>query len=303
VSYTTFLLFYDFITGRLNTSALQIDMGVSRTTLWRRFAPLFAYLAKPNMNRVVSNTSSWVYGLDGKWLHRNGVVILHRDSTHQHNIYWSYHRSESYAAYTEDLTQVLSCVDTTHLVGIVSDWKGAIVSAVETHLSLPHQRCLTHVVREAKRYLPKRSTSEAVQSLRILAQRLIHITTYKEKQTWIASLILWEKQYGHILKEKTTDTIHKRWWYSYPHVRRAWRLLTHNWDPFFIHLTHPLIPHSNNALEGTISQASQKLLSHRGMQTMQQVSFLFWYFTFTQTKTQQDRKELWDRIQDNFTAV
>jgi hypothetical protein len=71
-------------------------------------------------------------------------------------------------------------------------------------------------------------------------------------------------------------------------------LLTDDWRPFFVHLDNPLIPSSNNSLEGTNSQIKKQLGIHRGMKTPQQVSFLFWYLTFTRAKTKQDLKKLWD---------
>ena len=80
----------------------------------------------------------------------------------------------------------------------------------------------------------------------------------------------------------------------YKDLRRGWRLLTDNWYPFFVHLDHPLIPNTNNSLEGVNSQAKRFLGNHRGMKTLQQVSFLFWYLSFTRTKTKQDLNKLWD---------
>jgi len=77
-------------------------------------------------------------------------------------------------------------------------------------------------------------------------------------------------------------------------LRRAWHLLTNDWYPFFVHLNYPLFPNTNNSLEGVNSQLKNKLNDHRGMKTAQQVSFLFWYLSFTRTKTKQNLKKLWD---------
>ncbi len=249
-------------------------------------------------------SQAWVYGVDGKWLRRQGVIIIHRNITTKEIIYWSYHKSESYGAFDIDLNHLVKAMGTYSPIGAISDWKGAIVSAVTTHWEIPHQRCLTHVVREAKRYLPKQSSFTGVQELRVLATQLIHISTSTEKRKWIVGLIRWEKQYGFLLKERTIGIgTKKKWWYTHGNLRRGWRLLTYDWDPFFVHLNYPLIPHSNNSLEGTISQASQKLSMHRGMKTAQQVSFLFWYFSFTRTKTNHDLKKLWAVIKNKISAV
>ena len=246
----------------------------------------------------------WIYGVDGKWLRRQGVIIIHRNITSKEIIYWSYHPSESYAAYDMDLHHLLTFIGTDFPMGAVSDWKGAIVASVQAYLGIPHQRCLTHVVREAKRHLPIHSSFTGIQKLRVIAKQLIHIKTIQEKREWIASLIEWEMEYDFLLRERTygKDTKQK-WWYTHGNLRRGWRLLTDDWNPFFVHLEYPLIPHSNNALEGTISQASQKLSDHRGMKTHQQVSFLFWYFSFTKTKTRQDLKKLWGLVKTKISDV
>jgi len=85
----------------------------------------------------------------------------------------------------------------------------------------------------------------------------------------------------------------KKWWYTHGNLRRAWRLLTKDQDPFFVYLTNPQIPNSNNSLEGVNSQLKQKLGDHRGMKLQQQVSFAFWYFTFSRVKNKSDLKKLW----------
>lgn len=303
--FSIFLQFHTFITGTVSKRGLCEASHLSRTTLWRKFAPFFNYLSVPEtVTSVLHTQREWIYGVDGKWLRRQGVVIIHRNITNKEIIYWSYHPSESYTAYERDMLNLLTFIRDDFPVGAVSDWKGAIVASVQAYLNIPHQRCLTHVTREAKQHLPKHSGFRGIQKLRAIACQLIHIKTADDKRAWITRLVEWEREYASLLRERTygRDTARK-WWYTHGSLRRGWRLLTENWDPFFVHLNHPLIPHSNNALEGTISQASQKLSNHRGMKTRQQVSFLFWYFSFTKTKTKQDLKKLWDFIKTKIPTV
>jgi len=56
---------------------------------------------------IVLSKTDWVYGIDGKFLHRDAVILIHRDVTHGENLYWSFWRSESYLAFDSDL-KVLS---------------------------------------------------------------------------------------------------------------------------------------------------------------------------------------------------
>lgn len=54
-----------------------------------------------------SGPSPWVYGVDGKHLHHDGVFLIHRDVTNKENLFWSFWPSESYLTLGTDL-EVLS---------------------------------------------------------------------------------------------------------------------------------------------------------------------------------------------------
>ncbi len=290
--------------GRVNRAQLLEDEGVSRPTLGKKFS---LFLSKPfpleKLWQVLPpmcmrSDVPWVLGIDGKWLRRNGVVMIYRDVTRGENLYWSFWSSESYQALHTDLLKLTELLGDHLPVGVISDWKGSIVSGVSIHLpGIPHQRCLVHVVRDAKRFLPKRSPMIATRKLRTIARHLTKIENKKERTEWTKTLIKWEKIFGYLLSEKTTNhnpRVSKKWWYTHGNLRRGWSLLTHDWDPFFVHLDHPIIPSSNNSLEGTNSQIKKNLTNHRGMKTLQQVSFLFWYLTFTRTKNKQTLRKIWD---------
>jgi len=211
--------------------------------------------------------------------------------------------SESYEAIHRDLEALALLLNHCLPVGVISDWKGAIVAAVTSHFgSIPHQRCLAHVDRQAKRLLPLYSPYEATQALRRIASLLMYVETPKDPNVWKAYLTRWEKQYGYMLKEKTIAQpgMKKKWWYTHGNLRRAWRLLTHNQAPLFIFLINTLIPKTNNALEGVNSNLKQKLGDHRGMSTTRQVSFLSWYMAFTRVKTEEDLRKLWGYWKSKF---
>ena len=287
--------------------------NVSRKTLSLRFKIFFDNPVPPEKlwtvfpPQAVSSGSSWVYGTDGKFLHRDGVFLIHRDVTHGENLYWSFWKSESYLAFDTDLKRLSRLIMDSGgntPKGAISDWKGAIVVAVNTHFGvIPHQRYLTHVVRVAKRLLPENSPFAATRSLRKIAQELIFVTYWEDQVDWLWDLKVWKKKYGRMLKEKTTGIkTKKKWWYTHGNLRRGYRLLTREQKPFFVHLNNPLINHSNNSLEGVNSQLKQKLGEHRGMKTNQQVSFLSWYLTFQRMKNKQDIKKLWDVWKSEFLA-
>lgn len=293
------------IQGKINRAGILETEHISRPTLWRRFALLFRYPVGPETvwrafpPKIASPAYHWVYGVDGKYLHRDGVFLIHRSITTKENLFWSFATSESHVALDDDLCRLSTLLTEsggTIPLGAISDWKGAIVSAVARHFGkIAHQRCLTHVTRVAERLLPERSPFDATRSLRTIAQQLHRIQSLEERSVWEWQVYVWQQWYGEMLKERTVGIrTKKKWWYTHGNLRRGFRLLTRDQNPFFVFLTNPLIPRTNNALEGVNSQLAKRLGNHRGMKTSQQVAFLFWYLTFQRIKTRSDLKRLWD---------
>ena len=299
VSLSDFIDFYRLVVGNVNRHQLLEDKNISRPVLSVKFRFFFSRpLSAAEVWEVLPPklSSPWVYGIDGKWLKRLGVFLLHRNITTRENLYWSFHLSESYLALLMDMAGLMELLDGRLPTAAISDWKGAIVNAITAAFGdIPHQRCLTHVTRTAKTLLPQKSPFLATLALGEIAARLILINRHEEVSVWFKQLTEWYDQYGYLLKERTKNPETKRgWWYTHGNLRRAWRLLTDNPKPFFQYLDQLLLPHSNNSLEGTISQATNKLIDHRGMKLDQQVAFLNWYFTFTRVKNKQNLKKLWD---------
>jgi len=236
----------------------------------------------------------WVLGIDGKWLHRQGVVMIYRDVTNKINLYWSFHLSESYTAIEKDFEKLIPIVKDNLPSGVVTDWKKAIVSAVNIFLPpTPHQRCLSHVQRQLLRFLPLRSPVPATQKLRIIAKVITDIETHEEKYYWINSVKYWISKYKNLLKEKTIGIgTKKKWWYTHGNLRRAVKLLTFDEKHLFAYLDYQFVPSTNNSLEGSNSQIKTKLSNHRGMKTSQQVTYLFWLFTFRRVKNRRDLRRL-----------
>ncbi len=240
----------------------------------------------------------WVLGIDGKWLRRQGVIMIYRDVTNKINLYWSFHFSESYESIEKDFEKVNLIIKDSLPFSVITDWKGALVSAVNMFLpSTPHQRCLSHVQRQLLRFLPLRSPILETQKLRVIAKVITDIKTHEEKHYWISSVNYWILKYGNLLKEKTVGVgTKKKWWYTHGSLRRAIKLLTFDEKHLFTYLNYSFLPNTNNSLEGLNSQIKTKLSNHRGMQTLQQVTYLFWLFTFRRVKNRKELKRLWDSL-------
>ena len=295
------------VKGRVNRQQLLDKHKSSRPTLSVKFKHFFNKpLSSQELWQLLPPKfdDKWVYGVDGKWLKRQGVFILQRNITQKVNLYWSFWPNETYEALHKNLSCLSRLLRDKKPVAAVSDWKGAVVSAVNGHFgSIPYQRCLAHVIRKAKKLLPRKSPFVCTLELRKIAKTLIHLKTQEDIDIWFVGLGLWHDQHGYMLKEKTigdgfdkltTSGVKRKWWYTHGKLRSAWKLLTYDTKPFFKHIDHKLLPHSNNSLEGVFSQMKNKLGDHRGMKLQQQVSFLYWYFAFSRVKNKQQLKILWD---------
>ncbi|NTU74015.1 transposase [Candidatus Roizmanbacteria bacterium] len=163
---------------------------------------------------------------------------------------------------------------------------------------MPHQRCLTHVQRQLFTFLPARSPLLATRALRRIASYLFDIETPQDLAVWKQMLTRWEDEYGYLSKERAiVQESHTRsWWFAHGNLRRAMKLLHCNEQHLFAYLAHPVLPKTNNSLEGVNSQIKCKLSNHRGMKTPQQVIYIFLLLTFSRVKTRGDLTQLWDRL-------
>lgn len=224
--------------------------------------------------------------------------MIYRDVTNKVNLFWSWQKSESVQNLSDDFYKLKLLVGNNPPSGVVSDWKGGLVTLVAAFFpGVPHQRCLAHVVREARRLLPARTPYPFTWELRQTALEIMKISSPSDLYDWVNKIAKWQHDWGFILKTKThgIDT-KKKWWYTHGNLRRAIRLLTHDQESMFKYLHFPILPKTNNSLEGVNSQLKGKLGDHRGMKPVQQISFVFWWLAFGRVKKPADLKRLWDKI-------
>ena len=297
------MAFHNFVVGKQNKAGLSETSRLSRTTLWRRFLPLWnlAISAKEinELFPVSHRVNPWVLGLDGMWLHRFGAVMIYRDVTNQINLWWSWQASESYQNLTEDFYQVYLLSELNSISGVISDWKKGIVALSGAFFQgIPHQRCLAHLIREGKRLCPAGSPYIFTLKLREIVEETVFIKDPSDYFIWSKRLENWQTDYGSLLKTKSSNpNTEKAWWYTHGNLRRAIRLLTNDQENLFKFLHHDFLPNTNNSLEGVNSQIKGKLGTHRGMKPQQQISFAFWCLTFSRVKTKADLRKLWVEVQ------
>lgn len=309
VSWTDLVNFHALITGKRSQKGLAEACGLGRTTLWSRLLPFFNYVISPSeinaLFPVEETATDWVLGLDGRWLHRFGIIMIYRDVTRGVNLWWSWQKSESCQNLTEDFYQAFLLTRKNPPSGIISDWQGSIVAATRAFFPhQPHQRCLAHLVRAGKRLLPAGSPFLFTLKLREIVHEVIFILDPSDRFAWETKLANWQREYGYLLKARTIGLgAEKKWWYTHGNLRRAIRLLTKDQDSLFQFLRYPFLPKTNNSLEGVNSQLKGKLGNHRGMKVTQQVAFCFWYLAFSRIKTREDLRRLWGSLKEKISVV
>jgi len=299
VSLRDFNAFRDYALKAVNQEALTKRLKLSRQELSTRFNWFLTLPPAPELiNRVVlpqaaATVQPWVYGFDGKWLGRNLVLLVHRDVIHKETLWWSVATSENMVAVYRDLI-ALAGSGIARPKGAVTDGKPGIASVIKSIFHLDFcQRCLVHVERDLKNYLPQNSPIEATQRLRIVCLGMTEIKSLSDRDCYLSMLDRWYRRYASLLKERSYpepgSTAKRHWWYTHGNLRRAWRLLTKDQNSLFHFLDNPLVPSTNNSLEGV----NRHLRRREGMGKGKQLALMMWRLAFSRIKTDRQRLKLW----------
>lgn len=169
---------------------------------------------------------------------------------------------------------------------IVSDaQKGLLLALKMSFGSIPHQRCMTHVVRLAHAWLTRKPKTAAGIELRQLVSLLYKIKTKNDVLLFKKDFALWLEKYKDFLKEKSFSIETKRWWYTHRKLRWVKTLITRSLPDLFIFLEIPNTPRTTNKLEGGINSPIKALIRHhRGMSTSHKRALVFRFLRARQRK-------------------
>lgn len=280
---------------------MYAELQISRQELSSRFRWFLTLPPSPKLISLIAppqclkQSDVWVYGYDAKWLGRFPVLIIHRDVTHKETLWWSVAKHENKSAVSEDLITLANSLPIHSPVGAVSDGKPGVTAIIKSIFHLENcQRCLVHVVRDLKRYLPLHSPIEATQHLRAVALTLVTIRSKQEQDAYLITLNQWYREYGSLLTTKSYPIpgsgVKRKWWYTHGNLRRAWRLMTKDPGSLFLFLENNRIPSTNNSLEGI----NRHLKRRAGMSKGKQLALMMWKLAFSRMKTISQQRRLWD---------
>ena len=218
--------------------------------------------------------------IDGLHLAGGWTLLVARSTAHV--IAWQWAAGESAAAYTA-LLQDLAPPDL-----VTTDGAGGALKALrELWPRTPVQRCLIHVHRDTVRDLTLHPRTTQGRALLGLSRKLLTITTTDQAAHWLTALNDYATEYRTWLNQRTTAqddpataaATGRKWWYTHPRTRRAYRRLEHlaRQGVLFTYLTHdPALERTTNPVESINARIRDNLRHHRPATPDHQAAIAEW---------------------------
>lgn len=195
---------------------------------------------------------------DTTFFARGYGITIFRDPIKKRNLIWKEVYSETPGQYRQ-LRNELELRGTI-LKAIVLDGKRGVR---EVFSDIPIQMCQFHQVAIVVRYLTRHPQLEAGKELKQIALQLTKCSEQEFKEL----LDVWHDKWKDFLKERTTNPITERWYYTHKRLRSAHRSLKTNLPYLFTYQKYPElnIPNTCNSLDGSFTTLKNLLRNHRGM--------------------------------------
>ncbi len=128
---------------------------------------------------------------------------------------------------------------------------------------VPIQMCHFHQKQIITRYLTDNPKLEAGIELKKITATLCQ----SNERTFTAAIYDWHQKWLLFLKERTTDPLTGKWFYTRKRLRSAYRSLKINLPYLFTYQKHPElnIPNTTNVLDGCFAYLKELVRVHRGI--------------------------------------
>lgn len=185
-------------------------------------------------------------------------MLVFRSPKLKRNIYWKEVAGETIQTYQNARIALESKGFT--FKAIVLDGRPGIRRVFS---DIPIQMCQFHQIAIVNRHLTTRPRLEASGELRKIAMKL----TITDEASFTGRLDKWYEKWKDFLKEKTTDPVTGKWFYTHKRLRTAYRSLRTNLPYLFTYQKYPElnIPNTCNSLDGSFSHLKTLIRTHRGI--------------------------------------
>lgn len=199
----------------------------------------------------------YTFVADATFFDRAYGFLIYRIPTIKKNVYFASIMFETIAEYQKGRTKVQQLGF--KIRAITLDGRPGVRNLFN---DIPVQMCHFHQKQIIRRYLTGNPKLEASIELKAITD----ILASTEEKTFTDRFTTWCDKWDTFLKERTTDPITKRWFYTHRRIRSARRSLKTNLPFLFTYLKYPElnIPNTTNSLDGSFSFLKEKTNMHRG---------------------------------------
>lgn len=273
-------VFVQWVTSSDRQTQVAKHLKVTRRTVINRFHAFWKHSPQPLPIRDHPS----VIVVDGVSVVKHNLValIIVRPDYHK-PIGWAFTLRENYDSWVHTLSSIAGQgVNPQYLV---CDGQRGLLKAIMTIWPrIRIQRCLIHIVRQAKLWLTLHPQTETGIKLLDLVRDLLHIRTRRQKRKWLRRFRRWMKKHEAFLKERTYHpTKPKKWWYTHRKLRAVRSLLKNSLPNLFVFIGHSQVPRTSNHVEGGVNSRLKDLLRiHRGLSPQRQRVLVAWYLAVRQ---------------------
>ena len=267
-------LFIKWLTGKWSLTDFAAQEHVTVRTLSRWFELCWKTVPRSKLLTYVPR----ILILDGTVLKRGVLTLLiAADGDTGEPIFWMPVVRENAEAWERFL-------DAFHPHGrpsvIVCDAQKGLLKAIGTVFpDVLVQRCMTHIIRQAKGWLTQHPKTKAGRELLALVLLLSSIRTLRQKRLWVRRFRAWQRRHRIFLNERTTATS-GRWWYTHRTLRGVRSLLANAIPDLFRFVRDPSIPKTSNIVEGGLNARLKELIRcHRGTTLQGKLVLCCWYLS------------------------
>lgn len=273
-------MFVRWLTTSAHLGTIAQSNQVSVRTLNNHFCNFWKHLPKPVLTKENHN----ILVVDGVGVIKHLLVALIAQNPRTHiPVSWSFAKRECYESW-HSFFLTLQCNGVTPKFVVCDGQRGLLKALFEVWPRVLIQRCLIHVVRQAKLWLTQNPRTNAGQGLRHIVCALLKVRTRRQKRRWLRSFRSWMKRYRLFLKERSVNPNNpKRWWYTHRKLRATRSLINNSLPDLFRFISDCSVPRTSNHVEGGINSRLKDLLRlHRGLKPRHQQVLAAWYLATKQ---------------------